>query len=58
MKTDLGFADLNIPQQPLDTLKKRILRAFELGYHTVAVNTTVYQVIIFLIPTFYNVLKS
>lgn len=43
MKTDLGFADLNIPQQPLDTLKKRILRAFELGYHTVAVNTTVYQ---------------
>lgn len=43
MKTDLGFADLNIPQHPLDTLKKRILRAFELGYHTVAVNTIVNQ---------------
>jgi len=43
MKKDLGYADLNIPNEPLSTLKKRVVRALELGYQCVAVNTTVLQ---------------
>jgi ribonuclease P/MRP protein subunit RPP1 len=43
MRKDLGYADLNIPTEPQATLKKRVLRALELGYHSVAVNTTVLQ---------------
>ena len=44
MKDELGYADLNIPRVPEKTLKKRIQRALELGYRTVAVNTTINQV--------------
>ena len=44
MKDELGYADLNIPRVPEKTLKKRIQRALELGYRTVAVNTTIHQV--------------
>jgi len=43
MKKDLGYADLNIPSEPASTLKKRVVRALELGYQCVAVNTTVLQ---------------
>lgn len=43
---DLGLADLNIPvNHGHDTnLKKLVVRALELGYQTVALNTVVDQV--------------
>eukprot|EP00088_Acartia_fossae_P060054 TRINITY_DN7183_c0_g1_i1.p2 TRINITY_DN7183_c0_g1~~TRINITY_DN7183_c0_g1_i1.p2 ORF type:complete len:287 (+),score=94.50 TRINITY_DN7183_c0_g1_i1:904-1764(+) len=43
MKTELGHADLNIPAEPKKTLKDRVLRALQLGYQTVAINTVVNQ---------------
>jgi len=46
MNVDLGLADLNIPvgQASQSTLKSLVVRALQLGYQTVALNTTVDQV--------------
>ena len=46
MNIDLGFSDLNIPVsgESSGSLKELVLRAFELGYQTVALNTVVDQV--------------
>ncbi len=48
MDQDLGFSDLNIPVCPetAGCLKQLVLRAFELGYRTVALNTVVDQVVL------------
>ena len=45
---DLGYADLNIPSKPESTVKARVVRALELGYQTVAINTVIHQVRTFL----------
>jgi hypothetical protein len=46
MNIDIGFSDLNIPvcAETSGRLKELVLRAFQLGYHTVALNTVVDQV--------------
>jgi len=45
MNVDLGLADLNIPVVGSQAaLKSLVVRALELGYQTVALNTTVDQV--------------
>jgi len=43
MNYELGYADLNIPRGPESTLKKRVVRALDLGYRSVAVNTSIHQ---------------
>eukprot|EP00088_Acartia_fossae_P026678 TRINITY_DN274_c0_g1_i2.p2 TRINITY_DN274_c0_g1~~TRINITY_DN274_c0_g1_i2.p2 ORF type:complete len:314 (+),score=62.84 TRINITY_DN274_c0_g1_i2:1392-2333(+) len=45
---DLGYADLNIPSKPESTVKARVVRALELGYQTVAINTVIHQESLFL----------
>ena len=46
MDVDLGLADLNLPvaHGQGTSLKKMVVRALELGYRTVALNTVVDQV--------------
>jgi hypothetical protein len=46
MNVDLGYSDLNIPvcAETSGCLKELVLRAFQLGFQTVALNTVVDQV--------------
>jgi hypothetical protein len=46
MNVDLGYSDLNIPvcAETSGCLKELVLRAFQLGFQTVALNTVIDQV--------------
>jgi hypothetical protein len=54
MNVDLGYSDLNIPvcAETSGCLKELVLRAFQLGFHTVALNTVVDQVQIHAVGSF------
>jgi hypothetical protein len=47
MNVDLGYSDLNIPVcvETSGCLKELVLRAFQLGFRTVALNTVIDQVL-------------